>query len=104
MNAIRVDVAYALPDKQTVVTLDVPQGCTAREAVQRAGLVEPLAPCSLDAKLGIFGKVIDDPEHCVLADGDRVEIYRPLLMDPKEARRQRAEQSRRVTITPTPKD
>ena len=86
---IRVEIAYALAHKQAIVPIDVAPGTTALEAARQSGIVERFPGLALeDAKLGIFGKVIS-PEQ-VLQAGDRVEIYRPLLADPKEVRKARA--------------
>ncbi|MDD2222490.1 MAG: RnfH family protein [Pseudomonas sp.] len=89
---ITVEVAYALAHKQKIVQMQVPQGTTARDAALGSGLESEFADIDLQhSPLGIFGKNIARPqEHC-LEDGDRVEIYRPLLADPKEVRKQRAE-------------
>jgi len=90
---IQVEVAYALPDKQAIVPLDVPPGTTAMEAVERSGIVDRFEGLSLEgAKLGIFGKAV--PATQVLAAGERVEIYRPLLIDPKEVRKARAAEAK----------
>ncbi|TXS91262.1 RnfH family protein [Parahaliea maris] len=88
-ESIHVEVAYALPDRQAIVPLQVPAGTTAIEAIHQSGLqrqFEDLDPDS--AKLGIFGKVVSPQQ--ALRDGDRVEIYRPLIADPKEVRKARA--------------
>jgi uncharacterized protein len=88
---ITVEVVYALPDRQCLLTLNVEDQCTAFEAVQRSGVDEQFPEIDLaNAKLGIFGKVIEQPGQQMLRDGDRIEIYRPLLIDPKAARRERA--------------
>ncbi|MEQ1484212.1 RnfH family protein [Methyloglobulus sp.] len=86
---IAVEVAYAKPEEQTIVTINVPQGTTLEQAVKLSGLLVrfPEINCS-ELRLGIFG-VTSKPEQNV-KQGDRVEIYRPLIHDPKEARRQRA--------------
>jgi putative ubiquitin-RnfH superfamily antitoxin RatB of RatAB toxin-antitoxin module len=86
---IRVEVVYALPEVQTLLALEVPQGTTAAEAVRFSGILgthPEIDPAQ--AKLGVFGKHVkaDTP----LRDRDRVEIYRPLVADPREVRRQRA--------------
>jgi putative ubiquitin-RnfH superfamily antitoxin RatB of RatAB toxin-antitoxin module len=92
---IHIEVACALPDKQVVKALDVAAGCTALEAVALSGIGEVFPALALDdCQLGIFSRIIREPAQHVLADGDRVEIYRPLLLDPKEARRQRAKKTR----------
>ena len=89
-----IEVVYALPDEQALVALSVPRGTTAGEAVERSGLAARFPEIAVGAKLGVFGKVVapDTP----LASGDRVEIYRPLLADPKQARRGRAGGAMRV--------
>ena len=82
---LRVRVVFALPDWQWDVALQVPPGTTAAEAVERSGLrrsVPQLAGAALD--LGIFNRPC--PGETRLRDGDRVEVYRPLLLDPKAAR------------------
>jgi putative ubiquitin-RnfH superfamily antitoxin RatB of RatAB toxin-antitoxin module len=87
--SICVEVVHAAVDRQTLLSLTVPVGTTAWEAVQRSGIAG-LVPCLNGAAspLGVFGKPVA-PDH-VLEEGDRVEIYRPLLADPKEVRKQRA--------------
>ena len=93
---IHIEVACALPDQQCVKALDVEAGSTAQQAVTLSGMAEMFPELALaECKLGIFSKLIENPEQYVLADGDRVEIYRPLLLDPKEARRQRAKKVRK---------
>jgi hypothetical protein len=86
---IRVEVVYALPEVQTLLALEVPEGTTAAEAVRLSGILGRHPEIDLaQAKLGVFGKHVkaDTP----LRDRDRVEIYRPLVADPREVRRQRA--------------
>lgn len=88
---MRVEVAYARPDKQEIVPVTVPEGTTALEAVKLSGITDifpEVDPGSND--MGIFGKVIKDPAAHELRDGDRVELYRPLKIDPKQARLNRA--------------
>ncbi len=86
---IQVEVAYALPDKQAIIELEVAEGTTALQAARQSGITERFDGIDLDnAKLGIFGKVVSPGQ--VLQSGDRVEIYRPLLADPKEVRKERA--------------
>lgn len=87
---IHVEVAYALPDEQKIVGLDVEPGTTAYEAAVRSGIDRLFAEIDLDsADMGVFGKAVKARDY-ELADGDRVEIYRPLIADPKEARKKRA--------------
>ncbi|HHX34275.1 MAG TPA: RnfH family protein [Gammaproteobacteria bacterium] len=88
---ITVEVAYALAHKQKIVQLQVPQGTSARDAALRSGLDNEFPGLDLQSSpLGIFGKAIARPEEHCLQEADRVEIYRPLLADPKEVRKQRA--------------
>ena len=90
---IDIEVAYAEPDKQMIVPLHVPAGTSAREAVRQSGLLERFAGIDLnEAAMGVFG--IPVSPCAPLAQGDRVEIYRPLRVDPKKARRDRAARSR----------
>lgn len=87
--SIKVEVIYALPQRQELIRLDVPEGCTLREAVEKSGLPGKYPEIDLaKAKTGIYGKL--SKADTVLRDRDRVEIYRPLIADPKEVRKQRA--------------
>jgi len=86
-----VEVAFARPDRQEIVPLKVPEGTTAVEAVKLSGIVDifpEIDPDTID--MGIFGKVIKKPAEHPLREGDRVELYRPLKIDPKQARLNRA--------------
>ena len=92
MNAshIEIEVGYARPDVQHIIALPVSPGTTARAALRLSGLVEIFPEIDADrCTLGIFGQVITGND-AVLVDGDRVEVYRQLRRDPKEARRKRA--------------
>ncbi len=92
---IEVEVAYALPDEQRIIPVRVAPGCTALQAVQDSGILEHFPQIQLeDAKMGIFSKAIAKPAEHVLQHGDRVEIYRPLIIDPKEARANRARKAK----------
>lgn len=92
---IRVEVAYAKPERQALLKLEVPVGCTVEEAIERSGIRSEFPDLAVDpAALGIFGRKA--PPDQELRDGDRVEIYRPLIADPKEARRLRAEQNKQT--------
>lgn len=89
-RAIEIEVVYALPDNQFVRRLNPPAGVTARQAVELSGIINLCPEIDLSQnKLGVFGKLIK-PE-AILRDCDRVEIYRPLVVDPREARRKRTE-------------
>lgn len=93
---IPVEVAYALPERQTLLRLTVPEGTTAEEAIRRSGILERHPEIDLGGvnKIGIFAKPV--PLTRVLRAGDRVEIYRPLIADPKAVRKQRAEEGKRM--------
>jgi putative ubiquitin-RnfH superfamily antitoxin RatB of RatAB toxin-antitoxin module len=96
-QSIAVEVVYALADRQKLVGLSVPRGTTVREAALRSGLDRDFPGLDLaNSPLGIFGKVVARPEERVLEEGERVEIYRPLIADPKEVRRQRAAKAARA--------
>jgi putative ubiquitin-RnfH superfamily antitoxin RatB of RatAB toxin-antitoxin module len=88
---IEVEVAYALPDRQKIYVLMVAQGTTALEAARRSSVIDDFGVINLDtSKMGVFGQSIRMPDKYELQNGDRVEIYRPLVVDPKEVRRKRA--------------
>ncbi len=97
---VQVSVVLAWADHVQQVDLQLPPGSTLGEAVQQSGLLASLPPEMQqmpleERKMGIFGKL--KPAATVLRDGDRIELYRPLIADPKDARRRRAES------TPRPK-
>ena len=83
-----IEVAYGTADAQVLYRLNLADGCTAREAVRLSPLAADFPDADLNAPLGIFGRQVKD--DTVLQNGDRVELYRPLLIDPKTARRRRA--------------
>lgn len=86
-----VEVAYATPERQEIVPVQVDEGVSMLEAVRRSG-IENLFP-GLDPEnvdMGIFGKVVKAPAGHKLREGDRIELYRPLKIDPKQARMNRA--------------
>ncbi|MCL2590782.1 MAG: RnfH family protein [Betaproteobacteria bacterium] len=91
---IEIEVVYALQNYQDVIMVKMPEGATAREAVEASGLLLKYPEIELGErnKLGIYNK----PARLdtVLREGDRVEIYRPLIADPKAVRRQRAEEGK----------
>lgn len=90
-RSIAVEVVYALPERQCLLRLSVPYGTRMRDAVLLSGVSEQFPGLDvLGCPLGIFGKVVARPEERVLEEGERVEIYRPLIADPKEVRKQRA--------------
>lgn len=88
---LEIEIVYGLADRQVLKNMTVAEGTTIREAALKSGLEVEFPGLDLQqAPLGIFGKVVKD--ETVLRDGDRIEVYRPLLIDPKEARRKRAGQ------------
>lgn len=92
---LNVEVAYALPHRQLVIPLQVPLGTTALETVLLSGIVERFDELDPQQnKMGIFGTVIDPDQP--IGDGQRIEIYRPLRVDPKEVRRQLATEGKTI--------
>lgn len=93
---IDVEVAYATPERQEIIALQVPVGTTAYEAVLSSGIVDNFPQINLDKDpMGIFSQPMDGRKlplaaEYVLENRDRVEIYRPLEIDPKQARLERA--------------
>ena len=88
-EVLNIEVAYALPAKQQVVSLKLPRGSTLRQAIEASGLLQKYPEIDLAKnKVGIFSKL--SKLEVALRDHDRVEIYRPLIADPKEVRKQRA--------------
>lgn len=90
-NQTMIEVAYATPEKQKIVECLIAPGTSPRDAVKQSKILEffpEIDPENCD--LGVFGKVV--PPDYELVEGDRIEIYRPLIADPKEIRRQRAAQ------------
>ncbi|WXL26918.1 RnfH family protein [Ectopseudomonas mendocina] len=90
-RTIVVEVVYALADKQKLLSLNVPYGTTVRQAALMSGMDSHFPDLDLlNSPLGIFGKAVTKADERVLEEGERVEIYRPLIADPKEVRKQRA--------------
>jgi uncharacterized protein len=91
---LRIEVVYGLPNRQVVIALEVEEGTTVLAAIEQSGILQqfPAADPRRDG-VGVFGRRVapDRP----LREGERVEIYRPLVVDPKAARRERAKLSRR---------
>ncbi|MFJ3263933.1 RnfH family protein [Pseudomonas sp. NPDC086581] len=89
--SIAIEVVYALPERQVLLRLSVPRGTRMREAVLLSGIAAHFPGLDVqNCPLGIFGKAVARPEERELGEGERVEIYRPLIVDPKEVRKQRA--------------
>jgi len=94
-EAITVEVAYAMPERQRIISLQVEPGTTLLQAVQQSGICDEFPDIDPDSnKMGIFGK--SQPQDTVLRNRDRVEIYRPLIADPKEVRKMRAAQGKKM--------
>jgi len=92
---IHVEVAYALPDKQVIIPLEVEPGTTLEQAVALSGITEQFPEIDLNVnKVGIFSKL--SKRDAVLREHDRVEIYRPLIADPKKVRKERAAQGKKM--------
>ena len=89
---INVEVAYATPQKQSLIALTVPSGSTAEQAILASGIIDAHPEINLSkAKVGVWNRVCKP--SAVVSDGDRVEVYRPLIADPKEVRKRRAEKA-----------
>ena len=103
---IEVEVAYATPARQLIIKLQVPLGTTAYEAVLLSKISETFGDIDPDhAPMGIFSRRLDGktrplPQEYTLQSRDRVEIYRPLLIDPKEARLLRASKVKKKAQEP----
>lgn len=96
MGHIKVEVAYASRNRQVVIALELDAGLSVLDAIARAGVLATFPEIDLSLnKIGIFGKIVT--LDTILHDADRVEIYRPLVCDPKELRRRRAEQQKSRT-------
>jgi len=94
-DRIEVEIVYALPGEQKLYKLSVLPETTVEQAIQASGILEQYPAINLAInKLGIYGKLTRN--DATLRDKDRVEIYRPLLADPKEVRRKRAEQGKEM--------
>ena len=92
---IRVEVAHALPERQILIAIEVPERCTVLEALLLSDIARQVEGLDVArAAVGVFGRRVEDPRVHPLADGDRVEIYRPLRVDPMESRRRRAKARR----------
>jgi len=91
----QVEVAYARPDVQVVLPVEVEEGATLRQAIERSGVLNRYPEIDLAVnKVGIFGRLAKLDE--TVRARDRVEIYRPLIADPKEVRKQRAAEGKRM--------
>jgi putative ubiquitin-RnfH superfamily antitoxin RatB of RatAB toxin-antitoxin module len=94
-SRFQVEVAYARPERQFIIPVEVEAGMTLRHAIERSGLLEKFPEIELErAKVGVFGKLSKLDKE--LRPKDRVEIYRPLIADPKEVRKQRSAEGKRM--------
>lgn len=89
-----VEVVYAAPRRQLLCSVTLPCGSTIQDAIEQSGISRLTGTDLAACKVGVFGKV--RPRDTPLRHGDRVEIYRPLLVDPKDARRARSKRSRQT--------
>ena len=96
IEPISVEVVYAKPDKQLVIPLEVESGATLKSAIEQSGILQRFPEIDLETvKVGLFGKAA--PMDAPLTPGDRIEIYRSLIADPKEARKKRAAEGKQMT-------
>lgn len=92
-SMIKIEVAYALEEIQYLFSESVEEGITVIEALKGSKLLQELPGLVID-KVGIFGKLV--PHETVLREGDRIEVYRPLKVDPRDRRRQKVEEERKA--------
>jgi putative ubiquitin-RnfH superfamily antitoxin RatB of RatAB toxin-antitoxin module len=93
LNTIRVEVAYAKADEQLIIPLEVPQGTNVQQAIEKSNILRLFSEIDLTQnKVGIFSKIC--MLTTLLREGDRIEIYRSLIADPKKIRQQRAQQGK----------
>jgi hypothetical protein len=98
-DLILVEVAYALPNDQRVIALKVPVGSTLFEVAVKSNIAEYFSDLDLEtATMGVFSKIEKSPKTRIIQAGERVEIYRPLINDPKEARKARAAKAKENKI------
>ncbi len=89
MGTLHVEVVFALPDRQELIALEIEEGATVGDVIERSQIAQRFPEHDLAAApVGIWGRIVARDEH--VGDGDRVEIYRPLHKDPRTARRERA--------------
>ena len=101
-HLIQIEVAFALPDEQIIIALSVEQGCTAKQAIDLAGIRKKFPDTDFDRlSMGVFSRPLNGielpmPEKYALEENDRVEIYRPLARDPKQTRLDRAKKNSKL--------
>jgi hypothetical protein len=92
-DSLNIEIVYALPERQELVPLKLTPGSTVRTAIEASGLLQKYPEIDLaKGRFGVYGKLAK--LDAVLHDRDRVEIYRPLIADPKEVRKKRAEEGK----------
>ena len=93
MDELKIEIAYALPERQTLRELLVPVGSTVEEAINTSGILETYSDIDLRKnKVGVWNRTVK--LNTELKNLDRIEIYRPLIADPKEVRKRRAEKAK----------
>ena len=93
MRLFNTEVAYALPDRQSIIVVAIAEGSTVKEVIEASKITEQYPEIDLkNSKVGILSRVVKLSDK--IQDGDRVEIYRPLIADPKEVRKRRAERAK----------
>lgn len=93
-DTIKIEVAYAKPQQQKIIEVDVAEGTLAIDAAKLSGIDKVFPEIDIDAsKMGVFGKAIKPKTH-IMQDGERIEIYRPLISDPKASRKARADKAK----------
>ncbi len=96
-DKIEIEVCYALPAEQTVLPVKLDAGRTVEDAITQSGILKQHPEIDLKVnKVGVFGKLV--PLGAPLQPGDRIEIYRPLIADPKESRRKKAEAEKKAAV------
>ncbi len=94
-NKLAVEVVYALPDEQTLLSIDVEEGATVKDVILRSSLLQEFPELDIDSlDVGLFGKATKMTQ--VVREKDRVEIYRPLIADPKEVRKRKAAEGKKL--------
>ena len=94
-NMIQVEVVYGLTEEQALLSIDVPEGSEVKEVILASNILEQFPEIDLDkVKVGLFGKLTKMDQ--IVRPRDRVEIYRPLIADPKEVRKRRAAEGKRL--------
>ena len=95
-DKMNIEVVYGYTDRQALLSVEVDASATVEEAIKASGILDHFEDIDLSVnKVGIFGKITK--LNAALKEGDRIEIYRPLLADPKEVRRRRAAEGKKMS-------